>query len=175
MKRWGSAWIIALGLLLGLMFASAHDYTKVKLNAGLAAARSGNYAAAHAVWFPLARNGNVEAQYRLGWLSETGRGVEKNSFIAAKFYSQAALRGHANAQYNLGIMFTQGRGVTRDDASAARYFLKAAVQGHSRAQYDLAVLYQYGRGVTQDISKARYWFYRAAGKGFTNPNSAARV
>jgi len=175
MKWGGSAFVIALGLLLGLVFSSVHDYTQVKLNWGLAAARGGNYAGAHAVWLPLARRGDVEAQYRLGWMYETGLGTEKNPFHAAKWYRQAAAQGHASAQYNLAIMYTQGRGMPRDDASAAIYLGKAAVLGHSKAQYDLAVLYQYGRGVAQDISKARYWFHRAAASGFAEPIKAAGV
>ncbi len=168
------ACIIGLGLLLGSLLASAVD-KKSELNEGLAAARAGDYVGAHAVWLSLARRGNAEAQFRLGWLHDAGLGTEKNPFNAVKWYHQAAAQGHANAQYNLGIMSAEGRGMPRDDTKAANYFLEAANQGHAKAQYKMGLLYQAGRGVSNDLRRARYWFVRARANGFVRPNKAAVV
>jgi Transglycosylase SLT domain/Sel1 repeat len=45
-----------------------------------------------------ARLGDVEAQYRLGWIYANGRGVPRNDTLAAYFFSLAARQGDANAQ-----------------------------------------------------------------------------
>ncbi len=158
---------------LGLLLASAVD-KKSELNEGLAAARAGDYAGAHSVWLPLARRGNAEAQYRLGWLYEKGLGTKQNTSIVAKWYRQAAAQGHASAQYRLGIMSTQGWGMPQDDTKAASYFLEAANKGHAKAQYSMGLMYQKGRGVPKDLQAARYWFSRAITNGF-NPKRATRV
>ena len=171
-KLWKGACVVGLSLLLGLLIASAGS-KKTEFEDGLTAARVGDYVRAQNVWLPLARNGNAEAQYRLGRLYENGLGTEQNPIIAVQWYRQAAAHGHASAQYNLGIMSAQGRGMPRDDTNAASYFLEAANQGHAKAQYHLGILYQTGRGVPQDPRKARYWFGRARSNGFVNRNKTA--
>lgn len=171
MKRGEYICIVVLGLLLSLVSASAHDL-KADLKDGQAAARAGDYAEARAVWIPLARHGNAEAQFRLGWVFENGLGTAKNPTVAADWYAQAAAQGHASAQFNLGLMYTDGRGVRRDDITAANYFRMAARQGHAKAAYNLGIFYQRGRGVEKDPRRARYWFGRAKANGLVKPNKA---
>jgi TPR repeat protein len=166
--------VIVLGLLPGLLFLSADDNEK-ELNEGLTAARVGDYNDALAKWFPIARQGGVEAQFRLGWLYETGNGAQQNAITAAHWYRQAAVQGHLEAQYQLGLFSFHGFGLPQDDAQAASYFFEAANKGHAKAQYGLGVLYQTGRGLPKDLHKSRYWFSRAIGNGFLGPNKSARV
>ena len=172
-KLWKGACVVGLSLLLGLLIASAGF--KTEFNEGLTAARAGDYVRAQNVWRPLARDGNAEAQYRLGWLYENGLGTEQNPFITAQWYRQAAAQGHSSAQYKLGKMSFLGWGMPRDDIKAASYFLEAANKGHAKAQYSMAILFQIGRGVPKDLRKARYWFGRAKANGFVGPNKAALV
>lgn len=171
MKQGEYICIVVFGLLLGLVSASAHDI-KADMKDGLAAARAGNYAEARAVWIPLARHGNAEAQFRLGWLFENGLGTGKKPTNAVDWYAQAAAQGHASAQFNLGMMYTDGRGVWRNDTTAANYFRMAARQGHAKAAYNLGIFYQTGRGVEKDPGRARYWFGRAKANGLVRPNKA---
>ena len=154
--------------------AGAQDL-QAELDKGLAFARAGDYATAHTIWRSLARHGSAEAQFRLGWLYESGIGAEKNFSKAADWYALAAAQGHARAQYNLGVMHTEGRGVPRDDTMAAIYFRIAAMQGHAKAQYNLGILYQMGRGVPKDLDRARYWLDRAKANGIVRPNKAVLV
>ena len=163
-----------ISLLLFLMPANANDING-ELKDGLAAVRAGDYATARTVWTPLARHGSAEAQFRLGWLFESGLGTEKNPIEAAKWYAQAAAQGHASAQFNLGMMYTDGRGVRRDDTTAANYFRMAARQGHAKAAFNLGIFYQIGRGVGKDPGRARYWFGRAKANGLVTPNKPGFV
>lgn len=105
----------------------------------------------------LARQGNVDAQYKLG---ELNAHVEFDNKKAAIWYGKAAIQGHAGAlealfemaeqsdedalkvlhtvarqgdadtQYRLGVIYTE---VVFDDAQAAKLYHKAAIQGHSDA------------------------------------------
>jgi TPR repeat protein len=157
--------------MLSLVPASAHEL-KGDLNDGLAAARAGDYAVARSVWVPLARHGSAEAQFRLGWLFESGLGTKKNPADAVNWYRKAAAQGHPSAQFNLGMMYTDGRGVLRDDITAANFFRMAARQGHAKAAYNLGIFYQTGRGVEKDPGQARYWFGRAKANGLVKPKKA---
>ncbi len=154
--------------------AAAQD-VQAELDKGLTFARAGDYAAARIIWSSLARSGNTEAQFRLGWLYESGAAGKRNLAEAAYWYAVAADLGHASALYNLAVMLTEGRGVARNDAKAAKYFRRAAVQGHAKAQYNLGILYRIGRGVPQDVARARFWLDRAKANGIVIPKIAAKV
>jgi TPR repeat protein len=174
MKRFLAVCILVLVGSSSLVLAASPDIQS-ELSKGLAFARAGDYGAARAVWSTLARHGSAEAQFRLGWLYESGFGVEKNDADAARWYVFAAKREHAGALYNLGVMLSEGRGVPRDDGKAAEHFRQAAIQGHAKAQYNLGILYQTGRGVPKDLQRARFWLDRAKVNGIVKPNSAAPV
>ena len=78
-----------------------------------------------------AENGNVEAQYHLALMYDTGRGIGRNPREAEKWYKQAAQQGHANAQYYLARLYsTQNSGIKRDEKEALRLYKAAAEQGH---------------------------------------------
>ena len=153
--------------------ASAQDM-QTELDKGLAFASAGDYVAARTAWERLARRGNAEAQFRLGWLYETGQGVEINFSTAAGWYASAATREHVGALYNLGIMRAEGRGVLRDDSKAAEYFRRAAIKGYAKAQYNLGILYATGRGVKKDVQWGRYWLDRAKANGVIKSNFSGR-
>ena len=54
-------------------------------------------------WITLAaEQGDVAAQFNLGWMHHKGLGVAQNHEAARKWYSLAAKQGHADAQFNLG-------------------------------------------------------------------------
>ena len=151
---------VALWLALTIPGSAAADFRD-----GVRAYNSGDYAAAHAVWLPLAEAGDAAAARNLGHLYRTGRGVDHNLAQALRWYRRAAEQGLAGAQANLGDMFARGQGVAKDYTAAALWFHRAAVQGHVAAQFNLGLLYENGLGVEANEGVAMAWYHRAAGAG----------
>ena len=60
-----------------------------------------------------AEQGDVQAQYNLGIMYETGRGGPQDEAEAVRWYRLAAERGLADAQVNLGNSYSNGLGVPR--------------------------------------------------------------
>lgn len=125
----------------------------------------GDTSASVSVWRYLARRGNTEAQYELGYLYEHGTGRHRDYAIAAQWYRRAAEAGHMNAQYRLGTFYGYGRGVEQDDEEAARWYRVAGEQGVAAAQYALGRAYEHGRGVEQGDEEASRWYLRAVHQG----------
>ncbi|MYE58442.1 MAG: sel1 repeat family protein [Alphaproteobacteria bacterium] len=71
----------------------------------LAAYRSGDYATAYSGFLMLARQGNSHAQFYLGYMYDSGKGVVRNYAEAVKWYRRAAEQGDVDAQFNLGLMY----------------------------------------------------------------------
>lgn len=92
-----------------------------------------DYRTALAEWEPLAEQGNVEAQYGLGYMFQYGGGQFQDYSKAAKWYRLAAAKGHGNAQYNLASMYVEGDGVIQDFAQAHMWLNIAAANGERGA------------------------------------------
>ena len=136
---------------------------------GVAAAKRGDYAAAHREFRPLAEAGDPQAQHNLGVMYYNGRGVERNFTEAAKWFRRAAERGIAEAQSSLGYMYQKGEGVTQDYAQSTRWYRQAAEQGFGWAQYSLGAAYAAGEGVRQDMAEGARWYRQAAAQGLEVP------
>ena len=154
------AWTGALLILALLVSAQAADF-----QAGMAAYKRGDYAAALREFRPLAEQGHAWAQNSLGFMYDTGAGVTEDDAEAVKWYRLAAEQGVASAQFNLGFMYVSGAGVPQDDAEAVKWFRKAAEQGHVKAQNNLGFMYDTGVGVPQDDAEAVKWYRLAAEQG----------
>ncbi len=113
----------------------------------------------------LANQGDLDAQNRLGAAYLEGKGVDRNTAEAERWFRQAAEKGYAKAQYNLGVLYITGQGVPRNQAEAFQWFSKAARQGLADAQYNLGVMYYQGSGVRQSYADALASYERAARKG----------
>ena len=124
----------------------------------LAAAQKGDYATALREWKPLAEQGDADAQYNLGIMYDTGRGVLQDYKTAVKWWTLSAEQGDARAQHNLGEMFFDGLGVTQDYKTAVKWYRLSATQGFSNAQVTLGMMYGNGMGVIQDNIYAHMWF-----------------
>ena len=96
---------------------------------GAAAFEAGDYAEAANIWRPLAEDGDALAQFNLGLLHETGRGVTEDPAEAAGWYERAARQGMVRAQYNLALLHQVGRGVAQDVAQALFWLEVAARLG----------------------------------------------
>jgi TPR repeat protein len=120
--------LTALVLLTGLFGAGGAvwggDYDK-----GMKAYRSNDDATALKEWRPLAEQGHAEAQFRLGWMYDNGRGVTQDYAEAVKWYRKSAEQGHAEAQYWLGSLYGVGLGVLQDLIAAHMWNSIAAANG----------------------------------------------
>ena len=84
-----------------------------------------------------AKQGNADAQYQLGFMYETGQGVEQDYRRAAQWYEKAAAQGHAQAQYQLGCLYREGLGVEENYEEAEKWWQRAAAQGIAQARRQL--------------------------------------
>src|SRR5712671_6597991 len=160
------AGITAVVLSLGL----ADPVAAAPFEDGLAAYRRGDYATAMRLWRSLADQGNADAQSRLGFMYQNGRGVPQDDAAAVSWYRKAADQGNANAQVNLGFFYDEGRGgLQKDDREATRLYKLAADQGNADGQNNLGVNYRDGLGgVSKDDREAARLFKLAAVQGNAN-------
>jgi uncharacterized protein len=114
----------------------------------------GDYATALRLARPLADQGNAVAQFILGVMYDSGKGVLQDDAEAMKWYRKAADQGESNAQCNLGTMYLTGQGVLQDYPEAMKWYRKAAAQGNANAQFNLGKMYDNGDGVPQDYVEA---------------------
>lgn len=128
-------------------------------------ARDGRIAAAAPHYRTAADNGHVQAQYILGTMFRTGRGVTRDMAAAAGYYGRAAAGGSPWAQFSLGNMYIKGEGVSRDVSQGVALYRLAAQQHHREAQYNLGAMYYNGDGVEQNYATAEHWFDQAARQG----------
>ena len=89
----------------------------------------------------LAKTGNPQAIYNLGYLTQTGQGTAKDEKKAIKLYEESANKGYPVANYVLGKNYMAGTlGLKQDLNKAKQYLEKASKQGFDDATVDLAVL-----------------------------------
>ncbi len=112
-----------------------------------------------------AKQGDAQAQYRLGEMYDLGQGVTQDYKLAAQWYRRAAQQGHAQAQFALAEMYKNGDGVAKDMKEAVRWYQRAAKQGNPGAQLLLGVLYESGVGVPADPATAAKWYRKSADQG----------
>src|SRR5579864_1666034 len=157
-----------LAILLGLMGPAA----AAGLDDAVAAAHSGDYAAALRTLSPLADKGDARAEFDVGFMHAYGWGVPRDAAAAIVWYRKAADQGLAVAQHFLGLAYENGEGVQADDAEAAKWFTRGAAQGFANSQFMLGVMRLDGRGVAKDPALG-YAFIVMAGQG--GVRSAPRV
>ncbi len=159
MKRLFVVPILLLSLLVGNPAFSA-DFQK-----GLDAYDKEDYETALNELTPLAEQGNVRAQFFLGFMYNYGKGVPQDYKTAVKWYMLAANNGDADAQHSLGWMYDSGQGIAQNFKFAAKWYVRAAEQGHKKAQFNLASMYNRGNGVPQDFVLAYMWWSVSASLG----------
>ena len=94
-------------------------------------------------WDPilkLAKQGDIDAQFKLGLRYELGHGVPQDNQEAAKWYQFAAEKGLAEAQFNLATMYREGHGIGKNYLEAYKWFHLASVYGLKEAQTNRKLL-----------------------------------
>jgi uncharacterized protein len=134
-------------------------------------------------------HGDAEAQYKLGVLYASGKGIAQDYSQAVKWQRRAAEQGFVQAQCSLGSMYANGQGVEQNFAEAVKWWRLAAAQsseesshnlfpgqdreiwrltelkGIIKSQYHLGLMYLSGEGVKQDNAAAVKWWRLAADQG----------
>ena len=109
----------------------------------------------------LLKQGDVRAQYNVGWMNAYGIGTLQDYEQAVNWYRKSADQGFVHAQFNLGNMYLRGDGVEKDDSLAFTWFIKAAEQGDAASQYNLGRMYVLGKGVAENMAEAKHWIKKA--------------
>ncbi len=111
---------------------------------------------------PLAAKHDPNAEFMLGMLYDSGKGVPQDQAAAASWYRRAAEQNHLAAQLFLGVLLYSGQGVKQDVAEAAHWFQMPADSGNDKAQFYLGAMYERGAGVRQNTTEAVRWLTRSA-------------
>ena len=83
-----------------------------------------------------AAEGNVRAQFVLGYIYYHAKGVAEDSVQAVMWWHKAAEKGHAEAQWELGNAYVSGQGVVRDIPTGFAWYSIAADNGLIFAKRD---------------------------------------
>lgn len=143
----------------GVLCAAAVSAQTVR--AGIEAWQRSDYAAAVAIWRPLAEKGDADAAFNLGQAYRLGRGVTIDLAAAQKWLERAARANHLDAQTTLGLLlFDSG---SRD--VALQWLKKAADRGEPRALLVYGTALFNGDGVERDPLMAYAYVSRAAAQG----------
>jgi cell division septation protein DedD len=131
------------------------------VKAGIEAWQRADYAAAVAIWRPLAEKGDADAAFNLGQAYRLGRGVPTNLSAAKTWFERSAEKGHVDAQTTLGLLLFQNG----DQAEGLRWLKSAAEQGEPRALLVYGTALVNGDGVTQNPPLGYAYVSRAAAQG----------
>lgn len=130
--------------------------------------RSGNYDKAIAYWTEMAKQGDMESNYRLGreYIFSPSGVVEKDLKKAYDYLRVAAGLGDPRSMFEIGTMYDYGMGVAKDLVQAAKWYKYAADYGHAQGQYNFATMVETGDGVAKDEIEAYKYYRLAAAQGF---------
>ncbi|WP_288378548.1 tetratricopeptide repeat protein [uncultured Acinetobacter sp.] len=100
-----------------------------------------NYPAAYQEIDRLAKTGNAQAIYNLGFMTELGQGTSKDAKKALRYYEEASNKSYSVATYRLAQIYSIGDlGVAKDAQKSRQYLEKASNAGFDEATVELAVL-----------------------------------
>lgn len=125
-----------------------------------------NTALAIELFYPLAKSGNMIAQFALGEIYWNGNGIPVDNEKAIYWYTLAGENGHPLVQLWLGNNYCIGIRTEANAEQAVYWYTKAAENNVVLAQYHLGVCYSTGWGVAKDENKAFYWMQQSANGGF---------
>lgn len=134
--------IVPLTVSAWLMTSEERDQLSVQ--AGIEAIKSGDYAEAFNQLIPLAREGNPEAQYNMGWLYANGIGAMVDVPTAVYWWKKAAASDHAASQFSLGMVYLTGDGKTirKNVPEAINWHLRSARNGYEEGVEMMRQLYK---------------------------------
>lgn len=125
-------------------------------------------------WFEKsARQGYVNAEYRLGINLFYGTGVTRDEPAGKKWLTLAAGHGHSVAK-NLMDNLRGGSDVRQQKVSlAVRWYLERILKDEGQAAFHLGKIYEHGWGVARDLTESIKWYRRAGQAGNVEANILA--
>lgn len=144
---------------------SDHGPTETTFQEALVFYEDGDYVTAIKLLRAPAERGHVGAQFTLGIIYATGKGIDTNIDRAVAWWEAAAAQGHAASLFNLGVLYAHGRGVEKDLIKARNYWHLAATHGDPAAQFHLGALAATGEGEPKNYQEAARWWRAAAAQG----------
>ncbi|MBM3379873.1 MAG: sel1 repeat family protein [Betaproteobacteria bacterium] len=129
---------LLLGVILGLQLcvrspdshAQARNEPRVENAEGLkgatAAMNTMEFKRALETLKPLADKGDSNAQFNLGAMYASGRGVRSDPTEAVRLYRLAAAKNHLGAMNNLAYMLKTGSGTAKDEREALKWYEQIA-------------------------------------------------
>jgi TPR repeat protein len=148
-------------LVAALLGAVAAPLSAQSVKAGIEAWQRADYAAAVAIWRPLAEKGDADAAFNLGQAYRLGRGVPTNLGAAQSWFERAANKGHVDAQATLGLLLFQNG----NQPEGLKWLKAAAEQGEPRALLVYGTALFNGDSVAQDPILGYAYISRAAAQG----------
>jgi TPR repeat protein len=136
------ACIVPLTVSAWLMTSEERD--RLSVQAGIEAIKSGDYAEAFNQLIPLAKEGNPEAQYNMGWLYANGIGARVDVPTAVYWWKKAAASNHAASQFSLGMVYLTGDGKTirKNVPEAINWHMRSARNGYEEGVEMMRQLYK---------------------------------
>jgi TPR repeat protein len=138
---------------------------RADFGSGWDALAAGDAGAARVAWLDAAYTGDVDLQFNIGLLHESGLLGEIDYEKAIRWYRPAAARGLPAAQNRLADLAIQGLGMEPDTDLGLDLLTKAAEAGYAPAQNNLAMVYENGAHVLASADLASLWYHRAALQG----------
>lgn len=136
--------ILAVVLAASASFAlanTAQDQIDPQFEKIEAMVKANNFKGAYEALNKLASQGNAQALYNLGYLTQTGQGTVKDEKKAIQLYEQSASKGYPVANYVLGKNYAAGTlGLKQDLTKAKQHLERASAANFEDASVDLAVL-----------------------------------
>jgi Sel1 repeat len=149
--------ITAVLLSVVLVLCSIPQMAGAGLDSGVSAFERGDYQTAQQELRPLAESGNPKAQYYIGLMAYSGKGVAPDSAEAIKWIKPAAENGMADAQYIYALLLEGGTPGAAGKIEAIKWFTLASDQGHVDAQMKLVDRYSRGDGIKPNLVQAYTW------------------
>lgn len=110
--------------------------------------------------------GFAAACTNLGWMVQSGFGVNRDDAQAAKLYRKACDGGNMRGCNNLGSMHENGRGVDADEVEAVSLYRKACDGGDTLGCKNLGGMYENGKGIGKDDTQAVALYRKACDANF---------
>lgn len=100
----------------------------------------GDYEAAYAGFYKLAKEDDLAALNYLGVMHYLGFGRKRDVQAARQWFEIAANKGFPGAQFNLGNIYANGEGVQQDFTKAYMWLYVANEYGHKQAEKRMSLL-----------------------------------
>ena len=105
--------------------------------------------------------GDAEAQYKLGKMLYSGKGVEKSTEEAMRLFRLSAEQGYESAEFRLGAAYQLGWDIEKDEGLAFYWYKRSAEHGNVKAMLYIGYYFETGYGTEISLPEAMTWWKSA--------------